>query len=86
MQALAQHQLDGQSDVLAQGLQHAIQALQAAAQQQTPAVDLSTIMLAITGCLGALTSIMVRATDFLADACQANMSKLWADIYIGLEI
>lgn len=86
MQALAQHQLDGQSDVLAQGLQNAIQSLQAAAQQQTPAVDLATIMLAITGCLGALTSIKVRATAFLAEACRANMGKQWAGIFIGLEI
>lgn len=58
-QGLTQLQTETNVAQLADKLQSSIQSLQNYAQQQTPPVNLATILLTITSCLGALTGVKI---------------------------
>lgn len=58
-QGLTQMQTKANVAQLAEKLQSSIQSLQNYAQQQTPPVNLATILLTITSCLGALTGVNI---------------------------
>ena len=58
-QGLTQLQTETNVAQLADKVQNSVQSLQNYAQQQTPPVDLATILLTITSCLGALTGVKI---------------------------
>ena len=58
-QALAKLQLLSNDPLLADQLNNAISALQNAAEQQAPSVNLATVLLTITTCLGTLTATKI---------------------------